>query len=575
MSYTVLARRFRSQTFDDVVGQDAVAQTLKNAIKTGRVAHAYLFCGTRGVGKTTMARILAKSLNCLKAAEPTTEPCLVCDSCVAVNTGDDIDVIEIDGASNRGIDNIRELRQNAIYRPARARYKIYIVDEVHMLTTEAFNALLKILEEPPAHVKFIFATTEPNKVLPTIQSRCQRFDFSAISPEVIGKQLAEILGKEGVAFEQDFLMQLSRLANGSMRDALSLLDQLISSGTQPLTLPMLEQLLGRPGAENLNALIQSIAAADPAAVLKSIEALTMQGQSASQVAEAAVELFRDMMVIKAAGVNSPVLLLSGVSPAKLVQLGDKFDIPWLVFSITALERLRWTLRNSETARALLEATFLRLAMSEHFLGLDAVSQQIRSGTAPAAAAGDVKKKFIAPPANTPSSISTESAAAEHAQAAVNTPLFDGAVDLQSIVQQWPQIIERMRAANFQIGSFLSQTQPGEFRNGMLTIQFHNDGKGQLAIDMCRKKTDVIEAVLKDALGQAVGVKYESAQLQTAKAETPAAAPGARLNRKEEEQVMSDPAVQMLLQGLSARPIKIERLEEPETERKDLTEETEL
>ncbi|MBN2513396.1 MAG: DNA polymerase III subunit gamma/tau [Sedimentisphaerales bacterium] len=574
MSYTVLARRFRSQTFDDVVGQDAVAQTLKNAIKTGRVAHAYLFCGTRGVGKTTMARILAKSLNCLKADGPTTTPCLVCDSCVAINTGDDIDVIEIDGASNRGIDNIRELRQNAIYRPARARYKIYIVDEVHMLTTEAFNALLKILEEPPAHVKFIFATTEPNKVLPTIQSRCQRFDFSAISPEVIGKQLAEILGKEGIAFEQDFLMQLSRLANGSMRDALSLLDQLISSGTQPLTLPMLEQLLGRPGAENLNALIQSIAAADPAAVLKSIESLSMQGQSASQVAEAAVELFRDMMVIKAAGVNSPVLLLSGVSPAKLVQLGDKFDIPWLVFSITALERLRWTLRNSETARALLEATFLRLAMSEHFLGLDAVSQQIRSGTAPAAAAGDVKKKFIVPPANTPSSISTEPAAADHPQAAVNSPLFDGAVDAQSIVQQWPQIIERIRASNFQIGSFLSQTQPGEFRNGMLTIQFHNDGKGQLAIDMCRKKTDVIESVLKDALGQAVHVKFESAQLQTAKAATPAATPGARLNRKEEEQVMSDPAVQMLLQGLSARPIKIERLEVPE-EQQDLTEETEL
>lgn len=369
-------------------------------------------------------------------------------------------------------------------------------------------------------------------------------------------------------------MQLSRLANGSMRDALSLLDQLISSGTQPLTLPMLEQLLGRPGAENLNALIQSIAAADPAAVLKSIEALSMQGQSASQVAEAAVELFRDMMVIKAAGVNSPVLLLSGVSPAKLVQLGDKFDIPWLVFSITTLERLRWTLRNSETARALLEATFLRLAMSEHFLGLDAVSQQLRGGTAPATA-GDVKKKFIAPPANTPSSIPTESAAAEQPQAAVNSPLFDGAVDIQSIVQQWPQIIERIRTANFQIGSFLSQTQPGEFRNGMLTIQFHNDGKGQLAIDMCRKKTDVIEKVLKDALGQAVNVKFESAQLQAAKAATPAATPGARLNRKEEEQVMSDPAVQMILQGLSARPIKIERLEEPETERKDLTEETEL
>ena len=179
MSYTVLARRYRSQKFDEVVGQGPVAQTLKNAVKTGHVAHAYLFSGTRGVGKTTMARILAKSLNCLKSKEPTAEPCCECDSCVSINSGDDIDVIEIDGASNTGVDNIRQLRQNAIYRPARARFKIYIIDEVHMLSTGAFNALLKILEEPPEHVKFIFATTEPNKVLATIQSRCQRFDFQS------------------------------------------------------------------------------------------------------------------------------------------------------------------------------------------------------------------------------------------------------------------------------------------------------------------------------------------------------------------------------------------------------------
>ena len=186
MSYKVLARKYRSQSFDDVIGQGPIAQTLKNAIKTDKVAHGFLFSGTRGVGKTTMARILAKSLNCLAFESPTTEPCCKCDSCTAVNVGEDLDVIEIDGATNNGVDQVRELRQNAIYRPARARFKIYIIDEVHMLSIGAFNALLKILEEPPDHVKFIFATTRPYKVLPTIISRCQRFDFRKIPRYIWG-----------------------------------------------------------------------------------------------------------------------------------------------------------------------------------------------------------------------------------------------------------------------------------------------------------------------------------------------------------------------------------------------------
>ena len=213
MAYIVLARKYRSQTFDDVIGQDPIAQTLKNAVKTGRVAHAYLFAGPRGIGKTTMARILAKALNCLAVDAPTTKPCCKCDGCVSIHIGEDIDVIEIDVATNNGVDQVRELRQNAIYRPARARFKIYIIDEVHMLSVPAFNALLKILEEPPSHVKFIFATTQPNKVIPTIQSRCQRFDFSNINPNLIAGQLKSILGQEKIKFSAAPIPRKSKISS--------------------------------------------------------------------------------------------------------------------------------------------------------------------------------------------------------------------------------------------------------------------------------------------------------------------------------------------------------------------------
>jgi DNA polymerase-3 subunit gamma/tau len=564
MSYTVLARRYRSQTFDDVVGQDVIAQTLKNAIQTGKVAHAYLFCGTRGVGKTTMARILAKSLNCLAAKEPTTSPCLKCDSCIAINAGEDIDVVEIDGASNRGIDNIRDLRQNAIYRPARARHKIYIVDEVHALTADAFNAMLKILEEPPTHVKFIFATTEPNKVLPTIQSRCQRFDFASIGPQVIAKQLDAILKIEKIAFEPDFLPQLARLANGSMRDALSLLDQLISTGRQPLTAAMLEQLLGRPDAENLNLLIQHIASADPAQTLKSIEILLNQGQSASQIAESLVEMFRDMMVLKTAGDGSDILLLSCSSTATLNQLSQTFDIPWLVFAITTLERLRWTLRNSETARALLEATLIRLAMSEQFISLDALTEQLRGGTI-SAPATDIKKKTITSSGNPPP---FHAAAAK--TLAVQQPIPSGQTEPGSIQEIWRQLVEKMQAQNSQIGGFLSQAQPAGLRNNTLTIRFSSP----LALDMIKKKDDQLRSILKDILGREITVQYESAKPEDAAATQPSApAPaGARINRQQQEQAMSDPAVQMIIRGLSASPVQIDRIEESETPRHE-TEET--
>ena len=246
MSYTVLARKYRSANFDELVGQEHVANTLKRAIESGRIAHAYLFCGTRGTGKTSTARILAKALNCRKTDAPTAEPCGKCDSCLAIARGDDMDVIEIDAASNTGVDNVREIIENAQYRPSRSRFKVYIIDEVHMLSKSAFNALLKTLEEPPSHVKFILATTEPEKVLPTILSRCQRYDFRSISSREIAAHLKEICKKEKISAEDDALALVAKAGAGSMRDALSLLDRLLSLGDKKLGVKDVEQMLGLP-----------------------------------------------------------------------------------------------------------------------------------------------------------------------------------------------------------------------------------------------------------------------------------------------------------------------------------------
>src|SRR3989440_822269 len=277
MSYTVLARKYRSADFDELVGQNHIAQTLKKAIETQRIAHAYLFCGTRGTGKTSTARILAKCLNCEKSKGPTSEPCGKCSSCEGIARGDDIDVIEIDAASNTGVDNVRDLIANASYRPARSRFKIYIIDEVHMLSKQAFNALLKTMEEPPEHVKFILATTEPEKVLPTILSRCQRYDFRNIPTREIADHLKEIAKKEKIKADDDALLLVAKAGAGSMRDSLSLLDRLLSIGEKHLTIETIEQLLGMPKSQAVFDVAQAIGVGDVKQVLQLSNRLITQG----------------------------------------------------------------------------------------------------------------------------------------------------------------------------------------------------------------------------------------------------------------------------------------------------------
>src|SRR2546426_3426898 len=296
MRYQVIARKFRPQVFEEVVGQKPIVQTLQNSIQMGRVGHAYLFSGPRGVGKTTTARILAKGLNCEEG--PTITPCNACPSCLEIASGKSIDVFEIDAASNTGVDNIRELRESAKYAPARSRYKIFIIDEVHMLSTSAFNALLKILEEPPSHVVFIMATTERHKLPATILSRCQQFVFRTISSAEIQAHLRQIADREGVKIDDRALGYIVRASEGSMRDAQSLLDQVISFSGQEVVDEDVRDVLGFIPSEILDQTVDALAEHDSKALLNNIEILIDQGLNLQQYVREFISRVRDLLVLK-------------------------------------------------------------------------------------------------------------------------------------------------------------------------------------------------------------------------------------------------------------------------------------
>ncbi len=355
MAYTALARKHRSRTFDEVVGQAPIARTLKAAIDSNRVHHAYLFIGTRGVGKTSMARIFANELNNPEHKD---------DIAAAIFSGQDTDVIEIDAASHNKVEEARELIANSAYRPMRGRYKIYIIDEVHMLSPAAFNALLKTMEEPPEHVKFILCTTEANKVPATIQSRCQRFDFRNIPASQIAEHLKEVIKQEGFKSDEELIFTLARLGNGSMRDALSLLDRLLASGEKKLTTALLEELLGLPDRELLSGLIDAFAGGDPAQTLRATGMLMNKGISGEQLLGALLERFRDMMVLGSCGLGTDLVELSDEARKEEMARARAFDAAGLVHMIALCESVQRAIKSSPAPRALLDACMVRLAMTE-------------------------------------------------------------------------------------------------------------------------------------------------------------------------------------------------------------------
>ncbi len=380
--YQVLARRYRSRTFDEVVGQASIATTLKSAIAQGRTAHAYLFCGTRGVGQTSMARIFARALN---AVDTLTQKEAVGD---AILRGEDMDVIEIDGASNRGVDDARDLISAAGMSPARSPYKIYIIDEVHMLTTPAFNALLKTMEEPPAHVKFILCTTEPFRVPATIQSRCQRFDFKTISTAAIAAHLEAVLGQEGASAERGVLEQVARLANGSMRDGLSLLDRLVSASGGHITTAISREVLGLPDEEVLDGLVAAIAGGDPAKGLTAAALLLSQGMSPDHAIDTLASWLRDALLLLVCGDRTDLVELPEATRTRLAAHAAHFEPSALVHLIALCDASVRNLRNSAVPRAIFDAMIARLCLWQQF----AAAPALLKGQAAATESPSQKKK---------------------------------------------------------------------------------------------------------------------------------------------------------------------------------------
>jgi DNA polymerase-3 subunit gamma/tau len=368
-SYLVLARKYRPQTFAEIVGQDHVTRTLANALATGRVHHAFVFTGARGVGKTTAARILAKALCC--ASGPTAEPCGRCEPCTEIRSGSAVDVIEIDGASNRGIDDVRTLRETVRYQPAKYRRKVVIVDEVHMLTTEAFNALLKTLEEPPPHVTFVFATTEPHRIPVTILSRCQRYDFKLIPTARLAAHLGEILAHEQIAVEPEALAAVAREAAGSARDALSLVDQVVAfvGPAQTLTRERVVEALGIADRRALCELADALCARDAEAALRVLEAAFGRGQDAGQLARSLLGHLRDLAVC--AQVRDPRGLVDAPeSELEVIQAqARRVDPPLLFAWFDRFTRAADEIARSTTPRMLLELALLDMVRAEPLLPL--------------------------------------------------------------------------------------------------------------------------------------------------------------------------------------------------------------
>lgn len=500
MSYLVLARKYRPMTFDELVGQEHVAKTLKNAIEMNRLANAYLFSGPRGIGKTTVARILAKAINCEKGPTPT--PCNQCTYCSEIIDGRSLEVQEIDGASNRGIDEIRNLRDGLRYAPAPGKYKIYIIDEVHMLTTEAFNALLKTLEEPPRNVLFIFATTEPNKVLATILSRCQRFEFRRMSSADIIRQLEMICRTEKLDIDAESLRLIAEKAEGGMRDALSLLDQVISFTGTTIRFQDILGILGIIHQDLYFQVTDAIKNGDVGQGLAISQLVFTEGHDAGEFLNGLSEHFRNFLVAQTTPVREQ-LQVSDEHAQRYLSTAADFTAEDLLRYIKITSETAYGIRRSVNPRLRLEVALTKLIKLDKSLSLSELMQQmevLKKKPEPVIPVKTVSTPIapkIAPAARPPIPVKPAPAPEPvRVETAPKPSLIQ--IDLTAVEAHWVEIVEAVKTKKIALGSFLSEGWPTKVADQALEITFSkNNG---FHIDSIEKNRRLIQEVIAQILG---------------------------------------------------------------------------
>jgi DNA polymerase-3 subunit gamma/tau len=517
-SYLVLSRKWRPQRFADVIGQEHVTRTLRNAIRLERIAHAYLFSGPRGTGKTTTARILAKALNC--ADGPREEPCNECPSCRQITGGRSLDVVEIDGASNRGIEEIRELREQVKYVSAGSRFKLYIIDEVHMLTEHAFNALLKTLEEPPAQVIFVFATTEPHEIPLTILSRCQRFDFRRVRVAEVTARLQRILSQESIELAPEVLALVARKSGGSVRDAESLLDQLLSFGAESLNVEEARGILGLVADDLFPETLRIISRHDSKAALELVEQITDRGYDLQEYASGLLNAFRTVLLLQ-----SGVTRIEGLSDHEADsyrKAGEGFTSADLLRVVRILTELEFALKHTAHPQILLETTLVRLAQLDTAVQIQELLALVRGWRR--GGPEDVREAGGCARSSDRGRASASGEPPADGKAVSGEQKQRLAVACAEVSDQWDGIVERVKRQRMAVGVSLEFGKPVEFEKGTLVIAFPASSgfqKEQVEGATARK---IIESELAATLGIPVRIRC--------RCDERVSAPGAQDSRSE-------------------------------------------